>query len=243
MSESVLIKDIYKSILIRQGLDTVYEGNYTNPRKKFNFLRVEVLHRNKLDFGTERKTRIPKEEVPIVEELIYRSLSSDEQYELFVDWFNGNIMPTDYQKKIDLAMKVYNMLEELYQNNWDMCEQTKKEWLAAIESHLNVEEARTILLFERELRGFFICSDVLAHQIPFGEIVKSNKDEKRTTLFSKEHVIDFENKTIKEILAECNSQSQYLSFLEKIISEISQDAKMKSSEFIKAYAEIKKFLV
>ena len=110
MEEKFKTVDIYDRVLKRRGLDTTYKENRRNLQNKFNYLMEHILFRDKLDYGTERKVNISRQEAPIIEEMLFRASSGLEEHELFVKWFNGRIKPTDYQKIVELNSQVCTVL-------------------------------------------------------------------------------------------------------------------------------------
>lgn len=242
MNGKTPVTDIYKRVLKRQSLDTTYDGNYKNLRNKFNFLMNEVLFRDKMNFGTTRKTYISNTEVPYVEELLYRATSGYEEDKLFCDWFNGNIATDDYERIFQLGKDLEVLLTEVYEKDekWNTDEVTKNEWINALQSSIHYDTALTALKIKHAINSLEIASSGISHNIPFGEIIRQSNGNRACVSFNQCPVFDVSAAPITEVFKYCLSREDYMDTILNIIELMICDATKKTIDFIKVYAEIKK---
>lgn len=151
-------------------------------RAKFDFLMNRVVMRSKLDLRFKGKDRIPKRDKSIVKALLIKSYfpDKDDDDHIFVKWFNSSVKETDYDRIILLGYRAdYLISEEVYYEDWDLYKVTTDEWIAAIESSINLSRALSIRKIENELMRLYDSSNVLNHDIPFGDMIRENEHGKR----------------------------------------------------------------
>lgn len=242
MRDRILVTEIYKSILKRNGINTTYHENYRGLRDKFNYLMNEILFRDKYDFGTQRKTYVSKKEAPFVEELLYRATSGSEEDKLIIDWFNGNINSNDYEKAYQLGKKLEVIITEVYENDesWETDEVTAKEWIAALQSSIHFDTALSVLKIRSAIISLEIASSGISHNIPFNDVIFKNDKSDRVSIYSNPSpIFDVSSAPITEVFKYCLSREDYLDTILNIIELMIEDASSKTIGFIKAYAEIK----
>lgn len=212
-------------------------------RAKFDFLMNRVVMRSKLDLRFKGKDRIPKKDKSIVKALLIKSYfpDNDDDGDIFIKWFNSSIKETDYDSIILLGYRAdYLISEEIYYEDWDLDKVTRDEWITAIESSINLSRALSIRKIEDELMRLYDASNVLNHDIPFGDIISTNKYGYRSYLWKNFRPDIDMNLPLNEILKGCCSQEDYTSLVLQLLLIMSQDARRKTNDFIKAYAELKK---
>lgn len=211
-------------------------------RKKFDFLMNRVVMRSKLDFRFKDKDRIPKRDKSIVKALLSKSYIYTNKGEvdlIFVDWFNNSIEETDFERIIRLGLQVEFLIDEVCDYDWDIDDVTKDEWVNAIESSINLSRALSVKKFAYEMIRLYDSSNVLNHDIPFGDIIKENEYGKRVYVWKGlQPDIDM-SLPLSEVLKDCFSQEEYVNLVLKLLFVIVLDAKDKTVNFIKAYAELK----
>ena len=83
-------------------------------------------------------------------------------------------------------------------------------------------------------------SNVLAHDMPFGDMIKKNEYGKRSYIWKGLHPNIDTSLPLKEVLSGCFSQEDYANLVLQLMLVIMQDCQNKTVNFIKAYAELKK---
>ncbi len=234
--------DLAKEILKEMGFPSEGQDDIVRVlRKKYAFLFNNVIVRSKLDFKLKGKDMIPWRDKPIVKELIARSYYPQcDRDKLVVDWFNDSIAANDYEKIRDLGSWIDSIIsDELYNNNLDIDEVTRDEWIAAIHSAIRFDLALSVLLTTEMLEALYSNLTVLDHRIPFGDMIKGNEFGARVYQWKGYSAHLYSSQPFDESLKTCYSLENYFSVLRKILYQIGRDASEKTALFIKAYAKLK----
>lgn len=239
---SQITEEIYKEKI--SNIKEVDESFKRTLRAKFDFLMNRVVMRSKLDFRLKDKDRIPKRDKAIVKALLSKSYiyaNKGEEDLIFVDWFNNSIKETDFDSIIALGYKVECLIDdEVYYDDWDLDEVTKDEWKSAITSSINLSRALSVKKFAYEMIQLYDSSNVLNHDIPFGDMIRENEYGKRVYAWKGIHPNIDMSLPLSEVLKGCFSQEEYVNLVLQLLFVILQDSQDKTIDFIKAYAEIKK---
>ncbi len=168
-------------------------------------------------------------------------MQKEDKDHIFVDWFNNSIDETDFDRIINLGYRVECLIDdEIYYDDWDLDEVTKDEWKLAINSSINLSRALSVKRFAYEMIQLYDSSNVLNHDIPFGDMIKENEYGKRVYAWKGlQPNIDM-SLSLSEVLKGCFSQEEYVNLVLQLLFVILQDSQDKTIDFIKAYAEIKK---
>ncbi len=212
-------------------------------RAKFNFIMNRVVMRSKLDLRIKGKNMIPKKDKSIVKSLLiksYSTLQKKDENHIFIDWFNNRIDETDFDRIIWLGLQIELLMDEVCNNDWDIDNVTKDEWVNAIESSINLSRALSIKKFEDVMMKLYDSSNVLNHDIPFGDMIRENEYGKRVYAWKGIHPNIDMSLPLSEVLKGCFSQEEYVNLVLQLLFVILQDSQDKTIDFIKAYAEIKK---
>lgn len=240
ISLSELTKEIYNE----NSIYVDYESFDRTIRKKYNFLTNRVVMRSKLDWRYKRKEWIPLKDKSIVKALLikaYEPLLKDKEDRVYIDWFNNSIDENDLYRIIKLGFRVELLIrEEVFYDDWDMEFVTADEWIAAIHSSINLTRALSVKKFESEMALLYDSSNVLNHDIPFGDMIRENEYGKRSYIWKGLSPTFDTSRPIGEILKGCFSQEDYANVILQLMNVIIQDCKGKTIDFIKAYAAIKK---
>ena len=238
---SQITKEIYKEkISNKKEIDDSFKRTM---RVKFDFLMNRVVMRSKLDLRIKGKDMIPKRDKSIVKALLIKSyypMCKEDKDQIFIDWFNNSIEETDFERIIRLGLQVEFLMDEVCDHDWDIDDVTKDEWINAIESSINLSRALSVKKFAYEMIQLYDSSNVLNHDIPFGDIIKENEYGKRVYAWKGlQPNIDM-SLSLSEVLKGCFSQEEYVNLVLQLLFVILQDSQDKTINFIKAYAEIKK---
>lgn len=212
-------------------------------RKKYSFLMDRVVMRSKLDWRYKEKDRIPLKDKSIVMALLIKSYftNNDTSDSLFVKWFNSNIKDTDFDSIIKLGYQVEVLLDDVIKyDDWDLDDVTIDEWKTAIESSINLSRALSVKNFAYEMIQLYDSSNVLNHDIPFGDMIRENKYGKRSYVWKGLHPTIDMSLPLNDALKGCFSQEDYANIVLQLMLIIMQDCQEKTINFIKAYAELKR---
>lgn len=238
---SELTKEIYKEQLSStQTLDDSFRKSISN---KFNFLMNRVVMRSKLDWRFKKKDRIPLRDKSIVKTMLIKSYfpQKEDADFLFIKWFNDSIEETDLDTIIELGSRVENLIkDEVAYEDWDLDDVTIDEWVSAIQSSINYSRALSVKNFEYHMMCLYDSSNVLNHDIPFGDLIRENEYGKRSYGWKGLHPNFDMSLPLNEILKGCFSQEDYANLVMKLMLVIMHDSNEKTINFIKAYAGIKK---
>lgn len=242
VSLSQITKEIYKEkISNRNEIDDSFKRTM---RVKFDFLMNRVVMRSKLDLRIKGKDMIPQRDKSIVKELLIKSYfptNKDDEDHIFVDWFNNSIDETDFDRIIALGYRVECLIDdEIYYDDLNLDEVTIDEWKSAITSSINLSRALSVKKFAYEMIQLYDSSNVLNHDIPFGDMIKENKYGERVYVWKGLRPNIDMSRPLSEVLKGCFSQEEYVNLVLQLLYVILQDSQDKTIGFIKAYAEIKK---
>ena len=236
-----LSKEIYKEqISDMQTMDQSFRRSISN---KFNFLTNRIVMRSKLDLRYKHKDRIPLRDKSIVKALLIKSYSPQPDTEdfIFVKWFNNSIEETDFETIINLGSRVEHLIkDEVANEDWDLDEVTIDEWVNAIHSAINFSRALSVKKFAYEMIQLYDTSNVLNHDIPFGDLIRENEYGQRSYIWKGLHPSIDTSLPLNEVLKGCFSQEDYANLVLQLMFVIMQDSQDKTINFIKAYAELKK---
>ena len=236
-----LSEEIYKDqISDMQTMDQSFRRSISN---KFNFLVNRIVMRSKLDWRYKNKDRIPLRDKSIVKALLIKSYlpKPDTDDEIFVKWFNNNIEETDFETIINLGFRVESLIkDEVAYEDWDLDEVTIDEWVNAIHSSINLSRALSVKKFAYEMIQLYDTSNVLNHDIPFGDLIRENEYGQRSYIWKELHPSIDTSLPLNEVLKGCFSQEDYANLVLQLMFVILQDSQDKTINFIKAYAELKK---
>lgn len=239
---SELTKEIYYEKLSKtQPMDDSFRKSISI---KFNYLMNSVVMRSKFDWRYKQKNMIPSKDKSIVKSLLIKSyypLNNNDEDQIFVDWFNDRIDEDDYDKIIELGNCVESFIRaEVSYEDWELDDVTIDEWIAAIHSSINFTRALSIKKFAYEMKNLYDNSNVLNHDMPFGDMIKENEYGKRSYIWKGLHPNIDTSLPLNEVLTGCFSQEDYANLVLQLMLVIMQDCQNKTVDFIKAYAEIKK---
>ncbi|WP_028515309.1 hypothetical protein [Ruminococcus flavefaciens] len=239
---SELSKEIYHDKISKtQPID---ESTKKSLRNKYNFLMNRVVMRSKLDWRCREKDMIPLKDKSIVKALLIKSYfpqGKDDVDHIFVDWFNDSIDESDYDKIIELGNRAESLIKyEVSYDDWDLDDVTIDEWVAAIHSSINFTRALSIKKFAYEMKNLYDNSNVLNHDMPFGDMIKENEYGKRSYIWKGLRPNIDTSLPLNEVLSGCFSQEDYANLVLQLMLVIIQDCQNKTVDFIKAYAELKK---
>lgn len=236
-----LTSEIYREKISKtKEVDESFERTM---RKKFSFLMNRIVMRSKLDWRYKEKDRIPLKDKSIVKALLIKSYFPDNDTSdmLFVKWFNSNIKDTDFDSIIQLGYQVEVLLDdEIRYDDWDLDDVTIDEWKTAIESSINLSRALSVKNFAYEMIQLYDSSNVLNHDIPFGDMIRENKYGKRSYVWKGLHPTIDMSLPLNDVLKGCFSQEDYAKIVLQLMLIIMQDCQEKTINFIKAYAELKR---
>lgn len=231
----------YEEISKTQSMDDSFRRSIGN---KYNFLMNRVVMRSKLDWRYKAKDMIPLKDKSIVKALLIKSyypLINNDEDQIFVDWFNDSIDENDYDKIIELGNRAESLIKyEVSYDDWDLDDVTIDEWVAAIHSSINFTRALSIKKFAYEMKNLYDNSNVLNHDMPFGDMIKENKYGKRSYIWKGLRPNIDTSLPLNEVLSGCFSQEDYANLVLQLMLVIIQDCQNKTVDFIKAYAELKK---
>ena len=238
---SELTNEIYNELISdREATDDSFRRTISN---KFNFLMNRVVMRSKLDWRFKHKDRISLRDKSIVKALLIKSYfpqKTDEDY-LFYKWFNNSIKETDLDSIIKLGFRVESLIkDEIAYDDWDLDDVTIDEWVAAIHSSINYSRALSVKKFENQMMCLYDSSNVLNHDIPFGDLIRENEYGKRSYVWKGSHPNIDMSLPLNNILKACFSQEDYANLVLQLMAIIIQDCKEKTINFIKAYAGVQK---
>lgn len=245
-TDCISLAALTEEIQIANGLELQDKEDFARKvRKKYAFLFNHVIMRSKLDYRFKGKDMIPKRDKYIVKGLLTRALPSTERQEndrLIVKWFNNKLRKDDYETILQLGFQIENLIgDELYYEDEDMDAVTKDEWISAIHGSINFNLAVNVSLSTQLLYDLNTELKVLDHRIPFGDMIKQYTHGARVYQWRGLSSIPNPSVSIEQNLKGCFSLNDYSEFLYAVIEYIRRDACRKSIEFIKAYAELKKF--
>ena len=233
--------EIYKEqISDKQTIDESFRRSISN---KFNFLVNRIVMRSKLDWRYKHKDRIPLRDKSIVKALLIKSYlpKPDTDDGIFVKWFNNSIEDTDFETIIELGFRVENLIKgEVAYEDWDLDDVTIDEWVNAIHSSINFSRALSVKKFAYEMIKLYDTSNVLNHDIPFGDLIRENEYGQRSYIWKDLHPNIDMSFPLNEVLRGCFSQEDYVNLVMQVMYVILQDSRDKTIDFIKAYAELKK---
>lgn len=236
-----LSEEIYKEqISDKQTMDASFKRSISN---KFNFLMNRVVLRSKLDWRYKQKDRIPLRDKSIVKALLIKSYfpQTDTEDYIFVKWFNNSIEETDFETIINLGFRVESLIkDEVAYDDWDLGDVTIDEWVNAIHSSINHSRALSVKEFAYEMIQLYDASNVLNHDIPFGDLIRENEYGQRSYIWKGLHPSIDTSLPLNEVLKGCFSQKDYANIVMQFMHVILQDSQDKTINFIKAYAELKK---
>ena len=236
-----LSEEIYKEqISDKQTMDESFRRSISN---KYNFLVNRIVMRSKLDWRYKNKDRIPLRDKSIVKALLIKSYlpKPDTDDELFVKWFNNSIEETDFETIINLGFRVESLIkDEVAYEDWDLDKVTIDEWVNAIHSSINLSRTLSVKKFAYEMIQLYDTSNVLNHDIPFGDLIRENEYGQRSYIWKGLHPSIDTSLPLNEVLKRCFSQEDYANSVQQFMHVILQDSQDKTIDFIKAYAELKK---
>ena len=236
-----LSEEIYKEqISDKQTMDESFRRSISN---KYNFLVNRIVMRSKLDWRYKNKDRIPLRDKSIVKALLIKSYlpKPDTDDELFVKWFNNSIEETDFETIINLGFRVESLIkDEVAYEEWDLDKVTIDEWVNAIHSSINLSRTLSVKKFAYEMIQLYDTSNVLNHDIPFGDLIRENEYGQRSYIWKGLHPSIDTSLPLNEVLKRCFSQEDYANSVQQFMHVILQDSQDKTIDFIKAYAELKK---
>ncbi|SFX01101.1 hypothetical protein [Ruminococcus sp. XPD3002] len=236
-----LSEEIYKEqISDKQTMNESFRRSISN---KYNFLVNRIVMRSKLDWRYKNKDRIPLRDKSIVKALLIKSYlpKPDTDDELFVKWFNNSIEETDFETIINLGFRVESLIkDEVAYDDWDLDDVTIDEWVNAIHSSINFSRALSVKEFAYEMIQLYDASNVLNHDIPFGDLIRGNEYGQRSYIWKGLHPSIDTSLPLNEVLKGCFSQEDYANIVMQFMHVILQDSQDKTIDFIKAYAELKK---
>ena len=236
-----LSEEIYKEqISDKQTMDESFRRSISN---KYNFLVNRIVMRSKLDWRYKNKDRIPLRDKSIVKALLIKSYlpKPDTDDELFVKWFNNSIEETDFETIINLGFRVESLIkDEVAYEDWDLDKVTIDEWVNAIHSSINLSRTLSVKKFAYEMIQLYDTSNVLNHDIPFGDLIRENEYGQRSYIWKGLHPSIDTSLPLNEVLKGCFSQEDYANIVMQFMHIILQDSQDKTIDFIKAYAELKK---
>ena len=236
-----LSEEIYKELISdKQTMDESFKRSIGN---KFNFLTNRIVMRSKLDWRYKHKDRIPLRDKSIVKALLIKSFfpqKDDEDY-IFIKWFNNSIEETDFEKIINLGFRVERLIkDEVAYDDLDLDDVTIDEWINAIHSAINLSRTLSVMKFANEMIHLYDASNVLNHDIPFGDLIRENEYGQRSYIWKGLHPSIDTSLPLNEVLKGCFSQEDYANLVLQLMFVILQDSRDKTINFIKAYAELKK---
>ncbi len=236
-----LSEEIYKEqISDKQTMNESFRRSISN---KYNFLVNRIVMRSKLDWRYKNKDRIPLRDKSIVKALLIKSYlpKPDTDDELFVKWFNNSIEETDFETIINLGFRVESLIkDEVAYDDWDLDDVTIDEWVNAIHSSINFSRALSVKKFAYEMIQLYDASNVLNHDIPFGDLIRENEYGQRSYIWKGLHPNIDMSLPLNEVLKGCFSQEDYADLVIQLMFVILQDSRDKTINFIKAYAGLKK---
>ena len=236
-----LSEEIYKEqISDKQTMDESFRRSISN---KYNFLVNRIVMRSKLDWRYKNKDRIPLRDKSIVKALLIKSYlpKPDTEDFIFVKWFNNSIEETDFETIINLGSRVEHLIkDEVAYEDWDLDKVTIDEWVNAIHSSINLSRTLSVKKFAYEMIQLYDTSNVLNHDIPFGDLIRENEYGQRSYIWKGLHPSIDTSLPLNEVLKCCFSQEDYANIVLQFMHVILQDSQDKTIDFIKAYAELKK---
>ena len=236
-----LSEEIYKEqISDKQTMDESFRRSISN---KYNFLVNRIVMRSKLDWRYKNKDRIPLRDKSIVKALLIKSYlpKPDTDDVLFVKWFNNSVEETDFETIINLGFRVESLIkDEVAYEDWDLDKVTIDEWVNAIHSSINLSRTLSVKKFAYEMIQLYDTSNVLNHDIPFGDLIRENEYGQRSYIWKGLHPSIDTSLPLNEVLKGCFSQEDYANIVMQFMHIILQDSQDKTIDFIKAYAELKK---
>ncbi len=252
MERTIKIQDLYDSVMKYMGADK-YNSIRDDLPDKLTFLLEHIVLRDKLSFGTQRKTMVSEQEAVIIRELFIKAILGEKP---FGDWFHGKIKENDYSRIVELCDKVDELLYNLAQK--DYCElsikwkrlkikvenKTCARWSEAIKASLNYDTAFFMVKAQVSLDEF--CSSILPlkHSVRIGEeseyFSELEPSIRKALLKGYFKELDFEKMAISKMLTRCYTQDDYINLIIKVIKCITADAQRKSVHDILAYVNGKK---
>lgn len=187
---------------------------------KFNFLANRIVMRSKLDWRYKNKDRIPLRDKSIVKALLIKSYlpKPDTDDEIFVKWFNNSIEETDFETIINLGFRVESLIkDEVAYADWDLDKVTIDEWINAIHSAINFSRALSVKKFAYEMIKLYDTSNVLNHDIPFGDLIRENEYGQRSYIWKDLHPNIDMSLPLNEVLRGCFSQEDYVNLVMQVM--------------------------
>lgn len=131
--------------------DTTLETIRNYLGKHFAYLMQYVFYLNLKQFRMGKTYAIPEQDVPIVKEILLRSVSQHEFDLIIGKWLKGEIADNAYSEIVELSNRLFHLI-----NNIDGVEpERKKRWITALRIALRYDLAYAITETEYVIRGIF----------------------------------------------------------------------------------------
>lgn len=203
-----------------------------------------VILRDARHFRQKSADMVPKNDVPIIRELLFYSISEESEDDIVVRWFNN---------KIDLSVPenswlLYNHINPIIMHllmTGEIDDVTYEEWNRTIKSSINYNTAQNTAELMNQIRCFRDCTLPLNQDIDFGAIIAnvsiddSEEGFREKVLSGEKFGINLEQETIAEALEKVNSQNDYLEIIKQVIQILNDHAQRAAIEKIKTIAMAK----
>lgn len=218
-----------------------YEHKQRNLRNKYKFLMQNVILRDARCFRQKSADMIPKNDMPIIRELLFYSISDKPEDEIIVRWFNN---------KLDLSVPknswlLYKHIKPIIMNPLmvgEVDDVTYDEWDKTIRASINYNTAYNTAKIMQQIENFRDCTLPLNQTICFGEIISTEQVNdsgditRNKILDSNEFSFNLKKETVYEALEKVISQNDYLEIMKQVMQILNDHAIKSAIEKIKTVA-------
>lgn len=211
-------------------------------RNKMTFLLEQVALRRVSEFKQGRDIVIPRNDAPIIRNLLALAIDDGEEGNMIVDWFNGNIDTNDAQECVLLYMQLGEpiMRAEMMGETDSV---TVDEWKASIRGVLNYDMADRTLKMKRKLEEFRAKTLVMSNTVRNGDVIVGCEDGSRYYgMESEKPIKHLSEELIHKILDGLYLQEDYFDVLNQLMDRMMADAESKAVPTIETYARCKELL-
>lgn len=150
--ETLLLQDeAYRIFKSDDKMETDLETTHTYLTKHFAYLMKNVFYLDPRLFRRGRTYAVPEQDVPIVKELLLRSVSQHDFDLIIGRWLKGKIMDNSYGEIYQLSVRLFHLICSIP----DVEQEQKDRWITALRIALRSDLAYAVSEAELTIQGIF----------------------------------------------------------------------------------------